>query len=162
MRIYAGKLPDDFEPLIQEILDTYIEIGYVGTDCFLDPRRVSDFEDFPAETLVEPKDLIGDADDILFLSRVNVADFFDHALGHYWDIASLGYDFHYTCLHGSFYDYRGIFFGEENFTILVFKFDSKAHAVLAKLSLLESRIISDEVYRGLLGKTRQSSFDIPL
>ncbi len=163
MRVYPNNFPEPFDPIANAVVNERIEVGFISNDVYLDPSRVTGLEDFPVDFHVEPEDLIGmEEDDIIFLHRIDYDEFSDMVHGVYWDFASLGYNFKYTCMSGSYHNERTIFFYSEAFILLAFKFDSRADAMLAKLSLLEPRIITNEIYRRLLGKTGQPAVDLPI
>ena len=161
MLVYLDEIPDLAYNHLAGWKPEQIAVGHIETDKYLKPSNVPFRWDFPDDNFVDPDSLIEDGA-IYFLSMVEFSDMEDLAVGIYWDFASLSYDFKYTALVGNYCNKFTMFFSGADFALLVFKFDSKASAMLAKLSITEPRIIDDATYRGLLGKTGQSSFDLPL
>lgn len=77
----------------------------------------------------------------------------------YWTIYNISNKFEFTAFSG-YESTAGFTFSSGYRTLVIFKFDTKSDAMLAKLALTDFWSISSEDYRRLLGETRQSSVRI--
>lgn len=121
--------------------------------------------DYPPEGCKKSRELLTKVNDNLLFKTIEYDLLEDVFLGHYWDVKSLGVDFTFSIMHWEKYmDEHGYYHIPQCVTsaMIVFNFDSKADAMLAKLGIEELRSISVEDYRRLLGEIGQPSVHLPV
>lgn len=142
-----------------------------GGLSILRPESFYDFEklyifDYPPEGCKPPKNLLTKVNDNLLFKPIYFNSIADDFMGHYWDVKSLGIDFTYAVMQWEVYmNEVGDYYLSPGWlasALVVFNFDSKADAMLAKLGLEELRSISVEDYRRLLGEIGQPAVDLPI
>ncbi|MNK29832.1 hypothetical protein D3C87_482350 [compost metagenome] len=139
-------------------------LSLIKPEHFYDFNKNTIF-DYPPEGCRPPKELLSKVSDNLLCKPIYYNFIEDDFMGHYWDVKALDLNFTYTIMHWEKYmDENGDYHIPTHVTsaLIVFNFDSKADAMLAKLGIEELRSISVEDYRRLLGEIGQPSVHLPI